>query len=57
MENSNLISRKTLLYKTKYSDRIDYYNRLSDQVIDFCNEHNIGYHIKKGTITEKALSI
>ena len=42
---------------TKYSDRIDYYNKLSDQVIDFCNENNIVYHIKKETIAKEALPI
>ena len=29
-----------------------FYNRRAQQVIDFCEEHKIAYHIKDGTLTE-----
>lgn len=35
----------------KYKNAKQYYNDLSQQVIDFCTERNIEYHIKDGTIT------
>ena len=38
---------------SKYSDRYEYYNQLSQQVIDFCRENNMEYCIKKGTISNK----
>lgn len=37
---------------TKYKNCKDFYNKLSQQVIDFCDERGINYHIKAGTITE-----
>lgn len=37
---------------TAYKNHKQYYNKLAQQVIDFCNEHNINYHIKSKTITE-----
>jgi DNA repair photolyase len=36
---------------TKYKEAKRYYNELSQQVIDFCKDRNIKYHIKDGTIT------
>lgn len=30
----------------------EFYNTCASQVIDFCTEHGISYHIKEGTITE-----
>ena len=36
---------------TKYKEAKQYYNELSQQVIDFCTSRNIEYHIKDGTIT------
>ena len=38
---------------SKYPERYDYYNQLSQQVIDFCRENNMEYCIKKGTISNK----
>jgi DNA repair photolyase len=35
---------------SKYKGYKEYYNTLSKQVIDFCNNQNILYHIKDGTI-------
>jgi DNA repair photolyase len=37
---------------TKYKEFKQYYNVLSQQVIDFCTARNIEYHIKDGTITK-----
>ncbi len=37
---------------TKYKGVKQYYNELSKQVIDFCKEKGIEYHIKEGTLTE-----
>jgi DNA repair photolyase len=37
---------------SNYKDVRNYYNILSDKVIDFCLKRNINYHIKKGTVTE-----
>ena len=37
---------------SKYPACKEFYNQLSMQVIDFCNNNNIEYHIKKGTITQ-----
>ena len=34
---------------TKYNGKVEYYNNLSEQVIDFCNSNNIKYHIKNKT--------
>jgi len=36
---------------SKYKDINQYYNGLSKQVIDFCYEKGIDYHIKDGTVT------
>lgn len=36
---------------TKYEDHKEYYNKLSYELIDFCDKNNIKYHIKKGTLT------
>jgi DNA repair photolyase len=36
---------------SEYSDVKKYFNRLSDQVITFCNTNHILYHIKTGTKT------
>ena len=30
----------------------EYYNNLAQSVMDFCQENNIEFYIKKGTITE-----
>ena len=35
-----------------YKEYKEYYNNLSNKVIEFCNKNNIEYHIKKGTMTE-----
>ncbi len=37
---------------TKYKGHSKYYSNLSLTVIDFCEKHNIDYHIKEGTLTE-----
>jgi DNA repair photolyase len=37
---------------SKYPNRYKYYNQLSQQVIDFCQQNSMEYHIKKGTMTE-----
>ncbi|MHB8280531.1 MAG: radical SAM protein [Candidatus Humimicrobiaceae bacterium] len=34
---------------TKYTGKIEYYNNLSEQVINFCNSNSIKYHIKNRT--------
>lgn len=36
---------------TSYATHRQFYNKQAQQVIQFCQEHNIAYHIKKGTIT------
>lgn len=36
---------------SEYKDHKNFYNEQSNIVINFCNEHNIAYHIKNGTIT------
>lgn len=38
---------------TAYKKHKSYYNDLTKQVIEFCNEHNISFHIKEGTQTEE----
>ena len=35
-----------------YAQHRQFYNEKAQQVIDFCNEHHIAYHIKEKTITE-----
>lgn len=49
---------KIIFGRTNYSKEVssykkhkDFYNRCADQVIAFCNERGIAYHIKDGTIT------
>lgn len=37
---------------TAYKDYKNYYNLLVEQVIQFCTQNNIDYHIKDGTYTE-----
>ena len=39
-----------------YTNYKEYYNQLANQVIDFCNSHNIEFHIKNGTITEEKVT-
>lgn len=34
-----------------YKDHKNFYNEQANIVVNFCNEHNIDYHIKNGTIT------
>lgn len=34
-----------------YPEHKEYYNRCANQVIEFCSERNILYHIKDGTMT------
>jgi DNA repair photolyase len=36
---------------SKYKDYKEYYNELSDKVINFCKKNNIEYHIKRKTVT------
>ena len=38
---------------TSYLNHKEYYNELSSKVIEFCEDHEIKYHIKKGTKTEE----
>lgn len=51
---------KIIFGRTNYSKTVSsyqqhraFYNQAAQQVIAFCNEHGIAYHIKKGTITEE----
>lgn len=37
---------------TSYKNHKEFYNEQAQIVISFCEQHNIKYHIKKGTITE-----
>ena len=37
---------------TAYDNHKFFFNECANQVIHFCNEHDISYHIKKGTIAE-----
>ena len=37
---------------SQYKGYKEYYNNLASQVIKFCEERNIEYHIKEKTITE-----
>ncbi|MBR4747948.1 MAG: radical SAM protein [Abditibacteriota bacterium] len=39
---------------TSYSLHKNFYNDKADEVISFCNKHGISYHIKEGTLSEKA---
>lgn len=36
---------------SSYTPHREFYNTCSDEVIDFCTQNNIGYHIKHGTQT------
>jgi DNA repair photolyase len=36
----------------EYKDYKNFFNKTAQQVIDFCEKHNIKYHIKNGTITD-----
>ena len=38
---------------TAYKEHKNFYNMCAKQVIDFCQEHKIQYHIKKGTLTKE----
>jgi hypothetical protein len=35
-----------------YVQHRDFYNKQAQSVIEFCDAHDIKYHIKDGTITE-----
>lgn len=37
---------------TTYKKHTAFFNECAEVVIKYCNDHNIAYHIKKGTITE-----
>lgn len=37
---------------SSFPEKKEFYNHSAKQVIEFCSEHGIEYHIKKGTITE-----
>ena len=37
---------------TAYKDTKTFFNESAAEVINFCTEHRINYHIKNGTITE-----
>ena len=37
---------------SEYDEYKVFYNDCTNQVIDFCHEHQIAYHIKNGTLTE-----
>lgn len=39
---------------SQYKNCIDFYNECASEVIEFCSERNIDYHIKTGTITKSA---
>lgn len=36
---------------TEYKQHKDFYNKCASEVIEFCNQNNIDFHIKNGTIT------
>lgn len=38
---------------TAYKQHKEFFNDAAHQVIDFCEEHKIAYHIKKGTLADK----
>ena len=51
---------KIIFGRTNYSKEISsyknhkaFYSRCAKQVISYCEEHNIAYHIKNGTLTEQ----
>ena len=37
---------------TAYKDHKAFFNDLADEVISFCDQHHMQYHIKKGTKPE-----
>ncbi len=37
---------------SQYAEYKDFYNRCAEQVVSFCNERNISFHIKEGTVTK-----
>ncbi|SCJ99262.1 Bacteriophage protein gp37 [uncultured Eubacterium sp.] len=52
---------KIIFGRTNYSKEIssykknkEFYNNEAQKVIEFCNEKNINYHIKKGTVTSNS---
>lgn len=56
--NKISFTNKIIFGRTNYSKKIsaykdhkNFYTEQAKVVINFCNEHNIAYHIKKGTIT------
>lgn len=56
--NKISFTNKIIFGRTNYSKKIsaykdhkNFYNEQANIVINFCNEHNIAYHIKNGTIT------
>lgn len=56
--NKISFTNKIIFGRTNYSKKIsaykdhkNFYNEQANIVINFCNEHNIDCHIKKGTIT------
>lgn len=56
--NKISFTNKIIFGRTNYSKKIsaykdhkNFYNEQANIVINFCNEHNIDYHIKNGTIT------
>ena len=38
---------------TQYSNRKQFFNDCTNEVIEFCKRNNIDYHIKSGTFTEE----
>lgn len=38
---------------TRYHDRANFYNEMSLQVMKYCQQHDIQYHIKEGTLTQQ----
>ena len=36
---------------TEYKQHKDFYNKCASEIIEFCNQNNIDFHIKNGTIT------
>ena len=37
---------------SSFPEQKDFYNQCANQVIEFCSEHGIAYHIKEGTLTQ-----
>ena len=38
-----------------YPEHKQFYNERAKEVVEFCEQHGIAYHIKKGTITEQSV--